>query len=410
METMQPPHWRRSFFTVIAGQTVSLLGSSAVQFSLIWWLASETASPMMLAFSGLLAFLPQMLLGPFAGVWIDRLKRKTVLIGADLFTGLVATAFAAMFFVMEQPPYWTACVALGLRAVGGVFHTPAMQATIPLLVPREELVRAGGWGQFLQSGSFMLGPVIGAAMYAALPLPVILLTDLFGALVAALAVALVHLPELPLRRDAAAPNVLRELKEGAAVYARDRKLCFMTACITIGLVFFLPLSSFYPLMTSDYFQGTAWQGSLVELLYAAGMMLSALLTGMLGRMQNKLAWVHLGLLGIGATSLLCGLLPPTAFGYWAFAVLCMLMGASGNLYGIPYTAYLQETIPPELQGRAFSLMGSVMSFAMPIGLLISGPVAEAYGVPLWCALTGAVFLLTTAVSWWYVKRRQTAGR
>ena len=410
METMQPPHWRRSFFTVIAGQTVSLLGSSAVQFSLIWWLASETASPMMLAFSGLLAFLPQMLLGPFAGVWIDRLKRKTVLIGADLFTGLVATAFAAMFFVMEQPPYWTACVALGLRAVGGVFHTPAMQATIPLLVPREELVRAGGWGQFLQSGSFMLGPVIGAAMYAALPLPVILLTDLFGALVAALAVALVRLPELPLRRDAAAPNVLRELKEGAAVYARDRKLCFMTACITIGLVFFLPLSSFYPLMTSDYFQGTAWQGSLVELLYAAGMMLSALLTGMLGRMQNKLAWVHLGLLGIGATSLLCGLLPPTAFGYWAFAVLCMLMGASGNLYGIPYTAYLQETISPELQGRAFSLMGSVMSFAMPIGLLISGPVAEAYGVPLWCALTGAVFLLTTAVSWWYVKRRQTAGR
>ena len=210
-------------------------------------------------------------------------------------------------------------------------------------------------------------------------------------------------------RAEALSDVLRELKEGAAVYARDRKLCFMTACITIGLVFFLPLSSFYPLMTSDYFQGTAWQGSLVELLYAAGMMLSALLTGMLGRMQNKLAWVHLGLLGIGATSLLCGLLPPTAFGYWAFAVLCMLMGASGNLYGIPYTAYLQETIPPELQGRAFSLMGSVMSFAMPIGLLISGPVAEAYGVPLWCALTGAVFLLTTAVSWWYVKRRQTAG-
>lgn len=410
METTQPPQWRRSFFTVIAGQTVSLLGSSAVQFSLIWWLASETASPMMLAFSGLLAFLPQMLLGPFAGVWIDRLKRKTVLIGADLFTGLVATAFAGLFVMMEQPPYWTACVALGLRAVGGVFHTPAMQATIPLLVPREELVRAGGWGQFLQSGSFMLGPVIGAAMYAALPLPVILLTDLFGALVAALAVALVRLPELPLRRDAAAPNVLRELKEGAAVYARDRKLCFMTACITIGLVFFLPLSSFYPLMTSDYFQGTAWQGSLVELLYAAGMMLSALLTGMMGRMQNKLAWVHLGLLGIGATSLLCGLLPPTAFGYWVFAVLCMLMSASGNLYGIPYTAYLQETIPPELQGRAFSLMGSVMSFAMPIGLLISGPVAEAYGVPLWCALTGAVFLLTTAVSWWYVKRRQTAGR
>lgn len=403
---LQPPaNWRRSFFTVIAGQTVSLIGSSAVQFSLIWWLASETASPMMMSFAGLMAFLPQVLLGPFAGVWIDRLKRKMILIGADLFTGLAATAFAAVFLLVDQPPYWMACVVLGLRAVGGVFHTPAMQATVPLLVPQEELVRAGGWSQFLQSGSFMLGPVLGAAMYAALPMPIILLTDLVGAIAAAVAVAVVRLPELERRMDAATPNVLREMKAGVRVYVRDKKLCVLTGAIVIGLVFFLPLSSFYPLMTSDFFHGTAWQAGLIELLYAAGMMLCALLAGTLGRMRNKLAWVHIGLIGIALTSLLCGLLPANAFGFWAFAVLCTLMGAAGNLYGIPYTAYLQETIPPEAQGRAFSLMGSVMSAAMPVGLLIAGPVAEAHGVPLWFLLTGVVMLLATAVSWWFVRKK-----
>ena len=113
--------------------------------------------------------MPQLVLGPFAGVWIDRLKRKTVMIGADLFIALAAGVFA-LLFLFGTPPYWAACAVLGVRAVGNVFHTPAIQAAVPMLVPGEQLVRANGWSQFMQSGAFMLGPVLGAALYAALPL------------------------------------------------------------------------------------------------------------------------------------------------------------------------------------------------------------------------------------------------
>lgn len=177
--------WKKPFFTIATGQTVSLIGSSAVQFAVIWWLASETGSALMLAFSGLMAFLPQAILGPFAGVWIDRLKRKYVVITADLFIGVAALVFA-IFFWIGPVPYWSACIVLGVRAVGGVFHTPAIQAMIPMLVPKEQLVRANGWSQFMQSGAFMLGPVLGAAMYGVLPMPVILLTDFLAHLLQAL--------------------------------------------------------------------------------------------------------------------------------------------------------------------------------------------------------------------------------
>ena len=64
MEQKTSAGWKRGFYTIFAGQTVSLIGSSAVQFALIWWLASGTDSPIMLALSGLVAFLPQLLLGP----------------------------------------------------------------------------------------------------------------------------------------------------------------------------------------------------------------------------------------------------------------------------------------------------------------------------------------------------------
>lgn len=82
--------WKYRFFILITGQSISVIGSTAVQFSVIWWLSTLTASPMVLAYAGLAAYVPQILLGPLSGVWIDRFDRKKVIILSDLFTGGVS--------------------------------------------------------------------------------------------------------------------------------------------------------------------------------------------------------------------------------------------------------------------------------------------------------------------------------
>ncbi len=389
--------WKQKFLTIAAGQTVSLIGSSAVQFSLIWWLASETGSPMMMALSGLVAFLPQIFLGPFAGVWIDRLKRKHVAIAADMFIGLIAVVFAVLLWV-GHPPYWSACAVLGIRALGSVFHTPAIQSIVPQLVPPDKLVRANGWNQFMQSGAFMLGPVIGAAMYAALPLPVILLTDFIGACAASLTMAVVTIPE-PEHSHQEAPHLIREMKEGLSICMSDRRLMKLTAAAAVTMVFYLPLASYYPLMSSTYFKASAWHGSAVEFLYALGMMVSAIIFGSLGKVNNKLKASYLGLAGSGITCFICGILPSDMWAWYVFAATCMFMGGAGSAYNIPFVAYLQETIPAKAQGRAFSLLGSIMSLAMPVGLLISSPVAQIFGVNMWFLVSGIGILAVVAVCW-----------
>lgn len=381
-------HWKRSFWTITAGQTVSLIGSSAVQFAMIWWLSSETGSALVLALAGLAAFVPQMVLGPFAGVWIDRWKRKNVVMLADLFQGLVALGVSLWFLLSGTPPYWAVCAALGLRAAGGVFHTPAIQALMPLLAPKEALVRVNGVTQFLQSGAFMLGPVLGAVMFGAMPMWALLLTDLLGALAACGTMFLVRIPELP----AAARRKARfwgELRLGLEAFRADKRLLCVLVGALCSMVFYMPLSSYYPLMSSGYFAVSAQYASVVEVLYAAGMMAAAGLLGAKGNLKNPLRASVLGALLVGVTAFIGGVLPPTRRGFWVFAAACGLMGAAGNLYGIPITAYMQRTIAPEKLGRVFSLMGSAMSAAMPLGLLISGPVAEKGGVALWFRVTGA---------------------
>lgn len=396
MNQYQQNNWQRDFFTIAGGQTVSLIGSAAVQFSLIWWLASETASPIMMSIAGVFAFLPQLILGPFVGVWIDRLSRKTVIIAADLFIGLAALVFA-LFFLYDRPPYWSVCVVLGIRAVGNVFHSPAIQAAMPMLVPQQELVRANSWSQFMQSGAFLLGPVLGAAMYAALPLWIILLSDLAGALVASVTVALVKIPD-PKRQTQQRPRFFYEMKEGAAAIWQDKKLFIVTAATLLGMVFYAPLSTYYPLMTSDYFRADAWHASMINFSYAGGMMLCAILLGRHGAIKNKFPVIHVGLMGMGISSLLCGLLPAGMGWFWVFAALCALLGASSNLYNIPYVAYMQETISPDKMGRAFSLIGSLSSATMPLGLLIAGPIAENKGVSLWFYVSGIALLLLALIS------------
>lgn len=388
--------WRKRFVLIASGQAVSLIGSSAAQFALIWYLASETGSSMVMALSGLAAFLPQFLLGPVAGVWVDRLPRKRVIIASDLFIGSVSAMLAAGF-ALGRPPHAVIYAVMALRALGGAFHSPATQSAIGLLVPRDELVRVGGFQQLMRSGARMLGPVLGALMYAEMPIYWILLLDLAGALVASAGAAAIDIPQVPgaahKRR-----HLTRELAEGARVLAGDRALVVVTLCSMLSMVFFAPTGSLYPLMSSGYFGVSARHGGLVELLYALGLMLSALAAGLVGRIGNKLRMIHLAQYALGLSALGVALLPSSMPGFWAFALLCCAMGASGNLFDIPYVAYIQEHIPREAQGRAFALTETGMSLAIPVGLLTAGAFAERWGVPRWFLLTGLSFLATTTVS------------
>ena len=89
-------NWKARFFTIWTGQAFSLLGSSLVDFALIWWLTETTGSERILAFSSLLTLLPRMILCPFAGSVIDRLNRKTAMILADGAIALVAAIFGEL--------------------------------------------------------------------------------------------------------------------------------------------------------------------------------------------------------------------------------------------------------------------------------------------------------------------------
>ena len=401
--------WKSQFIIVALGQAVSILGSHGVQFALIWWLAEKTSSPLMLGISGIVAYLPMSLFSPIAGIVADRYNRKFISIFSDMMMGMIALIYAVLLFFFDLP-VWTVFVMLCVRGIGSTFQQPAIQSIIPQLVPKDQLVKTNGWMQLLNSGSFLLGPVIGASLYAIFPMSVVLMSDVVGAILASVALAVVKIPKLK-KTEQEKHHFVTEIKGGLQVFGEDKKLFYIVIAEALCMFFYAPLSSFYPLMTSDYFDLSAMYGSSVELSFAIGMMVSSLLFSGILKVERKIRVSFIGLLGMGVASVICGVIPSVYIGWFFFAASCICLGAAGNVHTIPLTAYIQETVAPKKMGRAFSVLTLISSVTMPVGLLFSSPIAEKVGVNVWFFISGLCMLaLTTLVLIRYAAKHRRQER
>ncbi|SCJ57876.1 2-acyl-glycerophospho-ethanolamine acyltransferase [uncultured Clostridium sp.] len=380
--------WKKTFGWILSGQAFSIIGSGAAQFALIWWITTTTGSPMALTLAAVAGFLPQALVGPFAGVWVDRLGRKAVMMAADGFVALVSAILGIGFIAGVATVEWI-YAALMLRAVGTAFQMPAAQAVLPLLAPPEALTKVNGWSQFIQSGGMMAGPVLGALALEGLGMAGVMAIDVAGALLAIGTLVFIKIPELTKRAEK--PHVGREMLAGLRVLTRHKALMALSIPVLLCMLVYVPVGSLFPLMVNGHFGGNAWHSSMVELAFAAGMLLCSAALGIWGGAKRQFLMISLGIAGFGVFLMVSGFLPSWAI--WIFVGLSLLMGAAGNLFSVPFMAYVQGAVPPETLGRVMSMITTAMALATPVGLFIAGPVAQAIGIAPWFAYSGGAIIL-----------------
>ena len=396
--------WKQQFFTIYFGQAFSLFGSAAVQFAIIWWLTVQTESAITLTVASLAAFLPTLLIGPFAGVWIDRLNRRTVIMAADGLVALSSVVLGVMFMLIETPPVGFIYLILFVRGLGTTFHGPAIQAAIPLLVPPEMLTKAGGWGNLVNSITAMLGPVLGAALMGFLHMAGIMLVDILGAAFAIICMLFVKIPNIP--RSGEKPRVIADLKDGLRAMRANRPL--MAAIVPLALVNILynPLVSLFPLLVKTRYMGGVWRTGIAEFIFAGGLMTSSVIIGVWGGMKKRFMMASLAIGVLGAGIILSGVLP--AGGFAIFTVCCFFSGAGGAFINVPMLAYTQESIAPDMLGKVLSLLMAAMALAMPVGLLVAGPVSEALGVEKWFLWSGIALVIIAILCRILTKPHDTA--
>src|SRR5690554_3990619 len=292
--------WFRTYFTIWVGQFVSMLTSYAVNFAVIIWLSLEMQSAEVLAYAGIAGLLPQALIGPFAGVFIDRLNRKKVMIYSDLF---IAFSTFLMILVLKQgyQDLILIYILLGLRSIGSAFHSPAMQAITPLIVPEDDLLRVAGINQLLQSVSSIAGPALGALAITYLPISEVLYLDIIGAAGAIISLSLVIIPSLPSQGKGSFFTVINDLKGGLNAIQENTGLKYLFMYSMMATFFIMPVAVMFPLLTTGHYGGDKFEMSVIEVIWGIGMLIGGSILGGIRISISKVALVNAAHLLIGLT-------------------------------------------------------------------------------------------------------------
>lgn len=388
-------NWKRVFAIIWTGQFLSILTSSIVNFAIVLWLSLETGSAEVLAFATMAALLPQSVLGLFTGIFIDRWKRKRVMIMADSFITF-CTLILAVLFYFDLAKISHIYVLLALRSVGSAFHMPAMQASVPLLAPKSELMRIAGINQVIQSVCNIAGPALAGLFITMMKMTNILLLDVAGAAFACLSLCFVFIPDPSHEERNSELHLWREAKEAIMEVRNQYGLSWLFLLSILATFVIMPVSVLFPLMTLNHFAGNAFQVSLVEVSWGGGALLAGALLGLKKYRWNEILLINGMYIALGLTFLFSGLLPVSGF-IW-FAVLTALGGVCGSLYFATFTTVIQSRIDPGVMGRVFSFYMSFSMLPSMIGLLSTGFLADSIGLGNTFIISGGFLCLIGIIS------------
>jgi len=399
-----PPGWKRNTAIFLAGQTASLLGSMLVSYAVMWHLTLETRSGTVMMWSIVLGMLPQAFVSLFGGVWADRHNRKFLIIGADVAIAVVTLALAVTI-ASGVDDLWVIYLGLAVRSVFAGIHTPAVNAVIPQIVPSDQLLRINGLNQSIQSGMMLLAPILAGALYAALGIVAVFFVDVATAAVAVALLTLV--PVSRVVRDAEArasedgaaaerPGYFDDLVEGLRYIAHRASVRWFMVIFGVTVLLLGAPSYLTPLMVARTFGEEVWKLTANEVAWALGMLGTGLLLAVLGqRVTRPMRLVVLAVLAAGALTAALGL----ATDMWVFFAIGLGVAASFTLMTGPAFTVLQQTVEPEMQGRVFGFVGVVMAVAMPLSMVVFGPLADRFSVESLLVVAGLLLLAFMAGLW-----------
>jgi DHA3 family macrolide efflux protein-like MFS transporter len=390
----------RSYLAFFSGQQASMLGSSVVQFVIIWWITVTTGSALYLSAAMLAGFAPMIALAPFAGVLVDRVSRKVLIAVVDLLQAL-ATVMLIALFSLGWISVWPVLLMLVLRSICQAFHVPAAEAIVPIMVPRDKLSRMNSLNYLLNGVMNLTGPIIGAVLLGFLRIEQALWIDPATFLVAIIPLLLIKIPSV--RQMHEKPSFKRDLSEGLGFIRHKRGLVPVIFTATLLNFLFTPVSTLLSYFVKfDHFGGVN-ELALVMAAAQGGAFIGGIMMILVKELKKKMlatmacimiAYVGYALLAVTPTSL-----------FWFMALGAFIMDISIAPANITLRTIIQVVVPVEMQGRVNSVIMSFASAASPFGMIFAGAIVGYTGTRnlfLSCAAAGTIVLL---LSWLFTDFR-----
>ncbi|MDP4268048.1 MAG: MFS transporter [Bacteroidota bacterium] len=378
--------WSRGFILIWQGQLVSTLGDAAYSIALGFWILKVTGSTALMGTLMAASALPGVLTSPFAGVLIDRMNKKSLMVLMDIFRGMVMILIAIAAY-SGAIAVWMVFVAGILLSICGSLFRPGVNASLPDLLPKSKLSNANSMLSMVSTGANMIGNVIGGFLYLSLGAPLLFLFNSLSYFFSGFSISFVRLPK---RKPERSQNIFYDMKVGFHFMLKKKGLRYMllmAAVINffayIGIVLFLPM-----------FETTSYLGASMY-----GIAMACFMGGCMA------GYIALSIITLPSVYRLHYFISANAL-----STICIIVGVNQRLLGImiPFLAIggffnsvvnvimlssVQATTPNDMRGKVFAFLNMTTQSLTPLAMAIGGVLASFFPIRLIISLSFFVIMI-----------------
>jgi len=377
-----------NFFSIWIGQTISVVGDFLYIIALMWWVLEKTGSTAAMATVAICSSLPAIVLGPFAGTYVDRVDKRRLLILTDLGRGVLIIVPGVLYF-LNQLQVWHIFVIAAFLSSMSTFFNPALASFLPVIVNKEQLVRANSISQMSNNLSGIIGPALGGALVALFGAGTVMFLDALSFFVSVIAIFLVRVKVEQVFPSEERKRFLQELLDGLNFIRKESGILGLVVLISILNFFVAPVGVLIPLMVKKILRMGAEGFGVLGSSISVGMVLGSLFLGMFGGVRRKGTFIMIGIVVAGSFLALFGV----SESFWTSIFLLGGCGFGVSFANILVPVVFQSRIPHEKQGRVFGTLGTISGGLRPISLALVGVMGGLLHVQMIVFLSGVLVAL-----------------
>jgi MFS family permease len=388
----------RNLAILLGGQFVSQIGDKFYILALAYWVLETTQSSAKMGILLFYSFFPAILLGIFAGAYIDKYDRKKIIVLADLIRGVVVFGVLIVYVqgALTLPIIIAAQVLLSICAA---FYDPAIPAVIPQIVEKDQLVKANSLTQFVQGFSTIAGPTLGGIAIATVGYTFIFVFNALSYIISGALECFIAIPKKEIEKSTKPSSIFKDLGEGFRFVAGKKPLLIILSIVGVIHFFVGSIEVVVPVLASHLTGAGPTNLGFLKTSIGVGTVLLAIIVAATGYLNNKEEKFLFGAVSfIGVNYVLVSMLKffniNTVYAYTAF--FC-LIGASIVVAATCFRTILQKFIANDMAGRVFGVAGVIGNLSIPLAMLVYGFVMEYVNFALVIAISGALITITTAI-------------
>lgn len=397
----------RNFNLLIIGQIITLFGSSILRFALSLFILDITGSAGTFAFILAVSTIPTIFLSPIGGAIADRVNRRNLLVILDLISGLIVAGLAFFLFSGVHSILLIGIV-MTLLSIVSTFYQPTVQASIPVLIENDHLLKANGVVSGVSALTNFAGPVLGGLLYSFQGIEWIVVMTSVSFFLCAIVETFMYIPFEKMQQTyGAIRTILNDLKDGISYIVKKNSFLlkiiiiaavmniFITPIFLVGIPYIIKIIMGLDGSFFGYTQG----GISLSMIFAAvaiGLLSSRI------KVSNLYKWfVGSGILfipmALSVYPLFLSAPYSTIISYIMFSLCAMLIMFSITIINIFVMTILQQQTPNLLLGKVMAILTAVSTCAVPIGQILFGTLMDSFTTNVY-ALLLIVAVVTIAIA------------